>query len=570
MPYAISYRRFSTLKQAKGDSQRRQTDLTEEYCKRRRLKLIDTYLDAGLSGFTGENLNDGSALKVLLNAARTGKFKPGTHLIVESLDRLSRRGISTAVRLFLDILDTGLVIVTLIDGEEVFTKRRVDSDLTALIIAIVYLSRANNESRNKSERALQAQRAARQKARERKIPITAECPKWLTLVGRGDAKHFIVDRDRARLIEQIFKMSASGIGQMQIAGFLNRHHMPTLSGRPKWRAGMVAHLLKSQAVVGRFHPCLSVVKNGRRWRVPDPDGPIENYFPAIVSEDLYRKGRLATASRVANYGKRHVPAYRNLVARLGRCAVCGGSLHHAGSSGGWTYLRCGGARYKECSNCCGIPYRKLEAVLFALDDLSELVERLDPTYGDNRRRDRYAKQKSETYDDEREVYRLRLVDRETFLARIPALRVSAESSDTERRDPARRALIAGFRRFIEGVVLHPNRTLTIHMQPDAAGYRIVYIVDSDGIQGAQVKAPEDTTGLIDRTVLVGLVRPVRRGINTLAGTKDELAWRACSVEELVKRVRLVHSPDGDWHAMAADPMQMAEIVGRAEKRLGSR
>jgi hypothetical protein len=112
--------------------------------------------------------------------------------------------------------------------------------------------------------------------------------------------------------------------------------------------------------------------------------------------------------------------------------------------------------------------------------------------------------------------------------------------------------------------------LTIHMQLDAAGYRIVYIVDSDGIQGAQVKAPEDTTGLIDRTVLVGLVRPVRRGINTLAGTKDELAWRACSVEELVKRVRLVHSPDGDWHAMAADPMQMAEIVGRAEKRLGSR
>jgi DNA invertase Pin-like site-specific DNA recombinase len=523
MPYAISYRRFSTLKQARGDSQRRQTDLTEEYCKRRRLKLIDTYLDAGLSGFTGENLSDGSALKVLLNAAKTGKFKPGTNLIVESLDRLSRREISTAVRLFLDILDTGLVIVTLIDGEEVFTKRRVDSDLTALIIAIVYLSRANNESRNKSERALQAQRAARQKARERKIPITAECPKWLTLVGRGDAKHFIVDRDRARRIEQIFKMSASGIGQMQIAGFLNRHHMPTLSGKPKWRAGMVAHLLKSQAVVGRFHPCLSVVKNGRRWKVPDPDGPIENYFPGIISDELYRKGRLATASRVAHYGKRQVPAYRNLVVRLGRCAVCGGTLHHAGSSGGWTYLRCGGARYKECSNCCGIPYRKLEAVLFALDDLSKLIERLDPTCSDNRSRRRYAKHQGETYDDEREVYRLRLVDRETFLARIPVLGVNAESSDTERRDPARRALIAGFRRFIEGVVLHPNRTLTIHMQPDAAGYRIVYIVDSDGIQGAQVKAPEGTTGLIDRTVLVGLVRPVRRGTTTLAGAKDELA-----------------------------------------------
>ena len=49
VPYAISYRRFSTPRQARGDSQRRQTDLTEEYCKRRRLRLIDTYLDAALA-----------------------------------------------------------------------------------------------------------------------------------------------------------------------------------------------------------------------------------------------------------------------------------------------------------------------------------------------------------------------------------------------------------------------------------------------------------------------------------------------------------------------------------------
>jgi DNA invertase Pin-like site-specific DNA recombinase len=97
---AISYKRFSTPKQMRGDSVRRQSDLAEEYCKRYRLRLIDTYLDAGLSGFTGENLNDGSALRALLHAAKIGKFKPGTRLIVESLDRLSRREISRAIRLF--------------------------------------------------------------------------------------------------------------------------------------------------------------------------------------------------------------------------------------------------------------------------------------------------------------------------------------------------------------------------------------------------------------------------------------------------------------------------------------
>src|SRR5580704_15985446 len=100
---AISYKRFSTPRQGRGDSERRQSDLTQDYCGRNELRLIDTYLDAGLSGFTGQNVSDGSALSALLSAAKAGKFKPGTQLIVESLDRLSRREISLAVRLFLDI-----------------------------------------------------------------------------------------------------------------------------------------------------------------------------------------------------------------------------------------------------------------------------------------------------------------------------------------------------------------------------------------------------------------------------------------------------------------------------------
>jgi len=208
---AISYKRFSTPKQMRGGSAQRQTELTEEYCKRHKLRLIDSYLDAGLSGFTGANLTDGSALRLLLHAARLGHFKPGTRLIIESLDRLTRREISTAIRLFLDILDTGLVIITLIDGEEIFTKDRVDNDLTALIIAIVFLARANNESKTKRQRALENQKAKRKKARDDKVPITSECPKWLTLVGKGDQRRFVANSNRVSVIERVFKMAASGL-----------------------------------------------------------------------------------------------------------------------------------------------------------------------------------------------------------------------------------------------------------------------------------------------------------------------------------------------------------------------
>jgi hypothetical protein len=107
------------------------------------------------------------------------------------------------------------------------------------------------------------------------------------------------------------------------------------------------------------------------------------------------------------------------------------------------------------------------------------------------------------------------------------------------------------------------------MQPDPDGYRVVYILDSDGIQGAQVRAPEGKTGVVSRSVLIGLVRPVRHGHKT-SNVRTEPFWQACDLDLLLKRIRLVHSPDGDWHAMAADPLQIAEVVGRAERSLGPR
>src|SRR5437016_1360669 len=90
MDDAVSYQRFSTAGQARGDSTRRQAKLTAEYCRRNGLRLIDTFLDAGLSAYTGANAGDQGALRALLDAAKVGKLKSGTRLIVESLDRLSR------------------------------------------------------------------------------------------------------------------------------------------------------------------------------------------------------------------------------------------------------------------------------------------------------------------------------------------------------------------------------------------------------------------------------------------------------------------------------------------------
>src|ERR1044071_369014 len=103
---------------------------------------------------------------------------------------------------------------------------------------------------------------------------------------------------------------------------------------------------------------------------------------------------------------------------------------------------------------------------------------------------------------------------------------------------------------MEGVVLHADRSLTVHMKPDFDGGQVAYMLDPDGIWAAQVKAPEGTTGLIDRSALVDLVRPVRRA----AYTRNEPGWERCGIDDLMNRIRVVQSANGDWYAMTADPI----------------
>ena len=49
---AISYKRFSSARQAKGNSIARQSDQEEKYAANHGLRIMDTYLDAGSAAST--------------------------------------------------------------------------------------------------------------------------------------------------------------------------------------------------------------------------------------------------------------------------------------------------------------------------------------------------------------------------------------------------------------------------------------------------------------------------------------------------------------------------------------
>src|SRR5215813_6027456 len=135
MPKAYSYLRFSTPEQLKGDSYRRQTQMAADYARKHSLQLDQslTFEDLGVSAFRSKNAKTG-ALRAFLDAVEAGVIPKGSHLLVESMDRISRDEIVAAQGLFLSIIGAGITLVTLIDNRQ-FSRESVNANPVDLIVS---------------------------------------------------------------------------------------------------------------------------------------------------------------------------------------------------------------------------------------------------------------------------------------------------------------------------------------------------------------------------------------------------------------------------------------------------
>jgi DNA invertase Pin-like site-specific DNA recombinase len=248
-PQTYSYLRMSTDLQLKGDSRRRQLEASRAYAEANGLELAEgaELEDIGVSAFRGANVREG-ALGQFLKAVKAGSVKPGSFLIVESLDRLSREQVLIAQSLFLNIIQAGIHLVTLTDGR---VYRAGTTDLGDLIISLVIMSRAHEESQTKSHRISAAWKNKRAHAIIR-TPMTKWCPAWLTL--SGDRSAYIPNPGRVEVVRQIFRDTADGLGMYSVASRLNKAKVPTFGGPNGWHQSYVAKILANRAVLGEFQP----------------------------------------------------------------------------------------------------------------------------------------------------------------------------------------------------------------------------------------------------------------------------------------------------------------------------
>lgn len=377
-PKAYSYVRMSTDIQLRGDSLRRQTEASARYAETHGLELVQDFKleDIGVSAFHGRNVAQG-ALGKFLALAEDGSVPKGSYLLVESLDRISRQNPQAATTLFLQILQTGINIVTLTDGH---VYRAGSSDFTDIIVSVVIMSRAYEESRTKSVRVGAAWEAKRRNLQAKKL--TRVAPIWLKL--NDDRTEFELVRERVDLIREIFDEADAGKGSFQIARGLNIAGIPTFSPSKGWHESYVSKVLTNRAVLGEFQPHKYV--DGQRTPL---GAPVPDYFPAIISREQFERIQAGRAVRRTKGAGRKGANFTNLFSGVATCGYCSGRMRvvdkGSGPKGG-VYLRCEKARRGVQCSSSGWPLVHFEtSFLLFVEELNLTTLLSDNSLAERRR-----------------------------------------------------------------------------------------------------------------------------------------------------------------------------------------
>jgi DNA invertase Pin-like site-specific DNA recombinase len=340
--------RFSTPEQAKGDSQRRQTEKAAKYAAENGLEL-DTELrlnDLGVSAYRNRNAKTG-ALSVFLDAVKEGHVAPGSFLIIENIDRLTRADILEAQELITGIIRRDITIVTL-TNRQAYSRESLSDEPWAMFIIVSELIRANQESARKSGLLADVYEKKRRDAasgQPQMKPFSRMLPAWLVWSEEANAHELVPER--AEVLRSIFEKADAGWSKHRIARWLNKHKVDTWGqGKRKaefWHSSYIQKLLTNRAVIGTFTPHRATKdKTGARKR--KPLDPINNYWPAVIDRDLFDRVEAqakATAARGRNAGAEP----RSIFAGVIKCGRCGGAVVRV-TKGKHVYLVCSRANAK--------------------------------------------------------------------------------------------------------------------------------------------------------------------------------------------------------------------------------
>ncbi|MGX9273489.1 recombinase family protein [Pantoea ananatis] len=341
MPQLYSYVRWSSDKQTKGTTLERQMASAKLFANDNGLDLVEI-IEPGVSAFKGKNAKDGK-LGDFINAVEAGAIERDSWLYVENLDRLTRQSATEAQTLFIRLLNLGLTLVTGMD-KRIYTLDSVNNNPTEFMISILLFSRANEESKTKSERTkgnVLALIARHKEGLPVNIKSVGKHPWWIDDSGsqyeavREDEKYWPIARE-------IIDLYLSGKGAYKVKRHLDTKYPNGYEGK-EWDYQMLIRMRKNKALYGER--TLNI--NGKAFK-------LDNYYPSLcVDEAEYlRLQELKKKNDFQSKDKNDVVNIKLLSGlSLLRCGKCGGTMSSFMDKGKPRYICLNGRHLQK--NCHG-------------------------------------------------------------------------------------------------------------------------------------------------------------------------------------------------------------------------
>lgn len=252
-----------------------------------------------------------------------------------------------------------------------YDRESINQNWTQLIVSIVYMARAHEESEAKSQRLFASWENKRNGiSNGGKKKLTAAAPAWVVL--SEDKTHFVLIPEVAKAVESIFYKYLAGKGTARIERELNEAlnvWKPSKGNRNKtggWRESYINKIIRSRAVIGEFQPC------SKRQPV---GGAIKDYFPPVIDADLFYQvqARLqANALKNGNAGGK-TGKVNNLFTHVVKCGFCNSPMHFIDKGNppkGIKYLVCDASRRLKTCSAKPVRYDEFEQLFF--DNFEEL------------------------------------------------------------------------------------------------------------------------------------------------------------------------------------------------------
>ena len=196
------------------------------------------------------------------------------------------------------------------------------ADTTNLLVTIIVMGRAHDESLGRSKRI----REIHQAKRARRDPaIFGQGPAWVTR--RPDGSGWDLKPGMAESIRRVFELSINGVGSVAIARMANAEGWVAPAKVQRWNTTLPNKLLRNRAVLGEYEPKemkgSKRVSTGEVWT---------DYYPRVVDEAMFLKAQAAAHNRL-HLPNRRDAGYHNVLQGFAFCGHCGQTLLRKRKSG---------------------------------------------------------------------------------------------------------------------------------------------------------------------------------------------------------------------------------------------